>query len=123
MAKEEERWIRINMNAKKRLGLTYEEYALCTVIHNISSRDPEYWCKTRRKKLSTYVHMPERSMRRALANLKAKDLIQYHPNGKYLRTTLKWVETVKPNQADKHFNDQTSKEEEVITPEKQYLPH
>lgn len=81
--------------AQDYLGITILEYCLCDIIYHLSSSH-EFggWCIASREWFAARLSCNRSSIKRYLGDLEKLELIERHPQTKFLRTTQKWYDAV-----------------------------
>lgn len=93
---KEARYTLVLHAARRQLGLNIDQYVLADSIHKLSGMHSPVpgWCIASKGSLATTLDIPERTLYRLLKSLRAKNLIEIHPETRHLRTTKKWYQTV-----------------------------
>ena len=86
----------INHEAQRKLGVTFAEYVLINLVHNLansekSTKDHDGWCYASRKFLAEEVGMTERGLIKMLKRLQEAGLILVN-NKRHLRAFSGWVD-------------------------------
>lgn len=84
----------INHIARERFSLTWVEYGLIDLIHNLSN-SPESenrWCFASKEKLAEFLGISKRYVHKIINVAIEKGLIEKHPSTKHLRTTQLWFD-------------------------------
>lgn len=87
----------INHIARSRLGLVMNEYAVADLIYNLSNNPSSIvpgWCYASKQYMGKVLCLTEQTIHANLNKLIDKDLVEKHPETKYLRTTAKWYANV-----------------------------
>jgi Mn-dependent DtxR family transcriptional regulator len=94
-AKQKLRYTTILHEARMRLGLTMEEYAVCDLIHHLQSnpKNTTLWCYASKEYIAETLGISRATVFRILNRLIDEKLIERHMETKQLRTTAKWFET------------------------------
>ncbi len=103
---EEARYTLILHGARKRLGITNNEYCLADTIHKLSTNRSAVpgWCYAKKEYLGKVLGFSRQSVYNMIEALSKKGLIEQEPDTGYLRATDKWrlhIEVIR----DKVFND------------------
>lgn len=83
--------------ARRKLGLSMNEYAVAELIYNLSNNPTSQypnWCYASKKKLGAYLDLSEQSVHTILNKLVDLGLVEKHPETRHLRTTSKWYDSV-----------------------------
>lgn len=101
----EARYTLVLHEARRRLGLTLNEYALADTIHKLSGTHSRVsgWCYASKAHLSRSLDVSERSVFSLINKLLEKKIIEQDKETSHLRTTQKWVDTVELIKT-KHFS-------------------
>lgn len=90
VAKTNPRFAKAYFGARRRFDLSVAEVVLCDVIFILSRKTG--WCFASRGYLARLLGLSERSIRRMIARLEEKRLIERHPGDeRQLKTTLLWI--------------------------------
>jgi len=99
----------INEYARKRLGVTRDEYALCAYIHYRCS-DPrnkrDGWCDDGKEEIAEFIGISRRGLLKMRQRLENESLIEIGAKG-WFRATAKWID------ADNDKREQSSQSEET----------
>ena len=83
---------------RERLGISIHEYLVADIIYHFGglskSREMGGWCYASKQHLAGCLGLGKKTVDRAITTLLNKDLIEKHPETKYLRTTNKWYNAV-----------------------------
>jgi Mn-dependent DtxR family transcriptional regulator len=93
-AKQKLRYTTILHEARMKLGLTMEEYAVCDLIHHLQSnpKNTTLWCYASKEYIAETLGISRATVFRILNRLIDEKLIERHMETKQLRTTAKWFE-------------------------------
>ena len=97
---EEARYTLVLHYARKKLGITINEYCLADTIHKLSSNRSSVpgWCYASKERLATGLGFSRQSIHTMINKLKKLNLVEVDPETTYLRTTEVWrtaVEVIK----------------------------
>lgn len=86
----------INHVARQRLGLTWIQYGLADLIHNLANnpKAEARWCYASRETLASTLSVTKQYVIKMIAILIEKGLVERHPLTKQLRTTQLWYDSV-----------------------------
>lgn len=86
----------INHIAREELELTWIEYGLVDLIHNLSNnpRSDNRWCYASKQTLANNLGVTKQYIHKMINKLIDKGLIEKHEETSYLRTTELWFEKV-----------------------------
>lgn len=93
---EEARYTLVLHAARKRLGVSINEYCLADTIHKLSSNRSSVpgWCFASKERLAQALGFSRRSIHSMINRLKELNLLEVHEETGYLRTTDTWREAV-----------------------------
>lgn len=97
---EEARYTLVLHSARKKLGITINEYCFADTIHKLSSNNSSVpgWCYASKERLATGLGLSRQSIHTMINKLKKLNLVEVDPETTYLRTTEVWrtaVEVIK----------------------------
>ena len=83
-------------SARKKLGITINEYCLTDTIHKLSSNRSSVpgWCFASKDHLAKILGVSRRSIHNILTNLKKREIVEAQEDTGYLRTTELWRQAV-----------------------------
>ena len=86
----------INHEAREKFGLTWIEYGLADLVHNLSNnpKSIDRWCYASKDNLAKMLGISRQYVHRTIEKLVNKNIIEKHSETKHLRTTQLWYETV-----------------------------
>lgn len=88
-------YITLICSVRDELEITNSEYILADTIYHLSNNPNNKipgWCYASRQTLAKTVGITERAIRKMIANLESKNLIEKDETTKHLRTTEKWYQ-------------------------------
>ena len=93
---EEARYTIILHAARKKLGITLNEYCLADTIHKLSSNRSSVpgWCYAGKERLAKGLGFSRQSIHTMINKLKKFNVVEVEPETGYLRTTEVWREEV-----------------------------
>jgi len=93
---EEARYTLILHSARKKLGITTNEYTLADTIHKLSSNRSSIpgWCYASKARLGESLGFSRRSIHNMQQKLETLDIIEIQEGTGYTRTTDKWWQAV-----------------------------
>lgn len=101
----------INHIVRIELGLSVTEYMVADLIHNLSTNPDKSgypgWCYASKDTLGKMIDVSKKSVDRAINTLIDKDLIEKHPETKFLKSTVKWYENIIIKERDKMSHTRT----------------
>lgn len=83
--------------AREKLGITLNEYAVADAVYHLSnnpSNDMNGWCFAAKETLGGFIGISRKSTHGIINRLIIKKLIEKHPKTNHLRTTKLWYEIV-----------------------------
>ena len=91
------RYTRIYLDARRALGLSITEYALADIVFVLSRRSG--WCYASHAYVAELLGVSERSVRRMVARLKERGLLESHPSKRgHIRPTSRWISAIRTAQ-------------------------
>ena len=93
---EEARYTLILHSARKKLGITINEYCLADTIHKLSGNRSSVpgWCYKSKDNLGTSLGVSRRSIHNIINKLRAGGIVEVQEGTGYLRSTGKWTDAV-----------------------------
>lgn len=93
---EEARYTLVLHSARKKLGITINEYCLADTIHKLSSNRSSVpgWCYASKAHLGTSLGFSRRSIHNMVTKLKTGGIVEVQEGTGYLRTTDTWRDAV-----------------------------
>ena len=93
------RYTAIWHQARKKFGLTPNEYCLVAMIDGLSKKDARYsrapgWCYASKDYLGSQMGFTRQGIHKMINKLKSKGLIEIDSDTKYLRAATKWLNEV-----------------------------
>lgn len=89
---EEARYTVILHAARKKLGITINEYCLADTVHKLSSNRSSVpgWCYASKEHLGEGLGFSRQSIHNMINSLKEKELLELDESTGYIRTSEKW---------------------------------
>lgn len=87
----------INHDARKKLGLSMNEYAVVDLIYHLSNNpknENNGWCYASKSVMADMLDIARQNIHNIIKRLLDKKLVEKHKETKYLRTTSLWYEAV-----------------------------
>lgn len=85
----------INEKARRELGITRDEYALCSYIHYRladQKQNPKGFCCDHKQEIADFVGISRRGLYKMLARMEYEGLLLTSPENGFLCTTHRWIE-------------------------------
>jgi DNA-binding MarR family transcriptional regulator len=90
-------FVTINNIARKKLGLSFTEYALVDLVYHLSNNPDSYhpgWCYATKDKLAAELDVKKRQLFTMINKMINAGLIERHPETSDLRVSKNWYQTV-----------------------------
>jgi len=123
MAKRDINYTVINHIAREELDLTWVEYGLADLVHNLSNnpQTTNRWCYASKERLASMLGVSKQYVHKMINKLIEQGLLERHEETKHLRTTQSWFDVVIIKSEDKDSKQSLPPVNKVYSDSKQSL--